>query len=92
MDKMTAIMTQKLRNLLPTTVPMIPNLCLQPHGQRQRVMPNITLTNSCKNRRGALGYKLRGVYRKGIIMIVFQKMGGICNASDQTSQHKLDIF
>ena len=69
-------------------VPSVTNIYTPPPVQRQRVMPNITLTNYCNTFQGDWGHKLRGGKRKGGISITFQKMGGIGNILDQLSQHK----
>ena len=65
--------------MAPEMVPRVPELYPQPPGQRQRGMPNITLTNLSKNRRGDWGYELRKGNSKGRVSIMFQNMGGMVN-------------
>ena len=55
-------------------------------------MTSITLTNYRRNCRGDWGHQLSGGKRKGKIRIMFHNMGGICNESDQPSQHNLDTL
>ena len=83
MEKTMSLITQNSRNLVLTMVPRVPELYPQPPGQRQRSMPNITLTNQGKNLRGDWGHQLIGGKREGRIRTVFQNMGGMGNKSDQ---------
>ena len=55
-------------------------------------MPKNTLTYPSKNCRGDWGCQLRGGEREVSIRIMFQNMRGIGNASDLSSQHKLDTL
>ena len=55
-------------------------------------MPNITLKDTSKNRCGYWVHQLRGDKREGSIKIMFQNMGGMGNALDQPSQHKIDTL
>ena len=53
---------------------------------------NNKLKNLSKNHCGDWGHQIRGINREGMIMIMFENMGGMGNASDQPIQHKLDTL
>ena len=57
-----------------------PKLYPQTHGQHQRGMPNITLTDTSKNCRGDWGHQLKKGGREGKNRITLQNMGGMDNA------------
>ena len=78
--------------MAPEMVSRDPKLYPQTHGQHQRGIPNVTLTDTSKNCRGDWGHQLRGGERRGSIRIIFQNMRGMGNASDQSSQHKIDTL
>ena len=73
-------------------VPRISELYPQPPGRRQRGTLKNTFKNLSKNCCGDWGHQLRGGEREGSIRIMFQNMRVMGNASDQSSQHKLDIL
>ena len=83
---------KNLHNLALATVPRVPEVYPQPPGQRQRYMPKNTLKNTSKDFRGDWGHQLIGGGREGRIIIMFQNMVIMVNASDQSSQHKLDTL
>ena len=78
--------------MAPVTVSRVPDIYPQPPGRRWRGMTNRTLTNSHKNHLGDWGHQLRRGKTKGSIRIMFQNMDGTDNASDKSSQSKLDNF
>ena len=86
------LLQKKSQNLAPEMVPRIPEIYPQPPGRCQRGMPKNTLKNTSNNCHSDWGHQLRGGEREGRFRIMFQNMGVMGNASDKSSQHKLDTL